>query len=77
LTVKVCPPIVRLPLLGGPGFAATLNVMLLLPVPEPELVTSSQSNPDDAVHEHELPVVSVIVPAPPLASNAWFVGASV
>jgi len=77
LTANVWPAIVRLPLRAAPGLAATLNVTVLLPVPEAELVTTIQSNADDAVHEHELPVVRVIVPAPPVASKAWFVGDSV
>ena len=70
LTVNVWPPIVRLPLRGGPAFAPTLKEMLLLPVPEVELVTTIQSNADDAIHVHELPVVSMVVPPPPLASKA-------
>jgi hypothetical protein len=76
LTVNVWPPIVRLPLRAGPPFALTLKVMLLLPVPEGELVSVTHSAVEAAVHVHEPPVVSVIVPAPPVASNDWLVGES-
>lgn len=67
---------IKVPVLAGPAFGATLNVTEPLPVPVAPLVIDSQSVLFDvAVHVHPPLAVTVTTPVPPLTSNAWLAGA--
>ena len=60
----------------GPALlVATLSVTVPLPVPDAPLVTAIQDGAElDAVHAHQLLVVTVTVAPPPAAANDWLPG---
>jgi hypothetical protein len=63
----------RAPLL----LVAAESVTVPLPVPDAPLVTVSQlGSPLVAVHEHQLPVVTLIDPVSPAVANSWLFGDS-
>jgi hypothetical protein len=70
-TVKVCPPMVRVPVRAAAGFAATLNATVPLPVPDAPLVTVNHAAFALAVHAHVFAdAVTVTVPVvPPSAAS--------
>jgi hypothetical protein len=73
-TVNVCAAMVSVPIRPEPGFGAALKLTVPFPVPDGALVIVSQSPLfDPAVHEHEVPVTTVIVtrPDPPAAGTDW------
>jgi hypothetical protein len=74
VTVNVFPPIVNVPVRAAPLLAATLNVTLPFPEPEPPAVTVIQGTFDAAVHAHALPAVTVTVPVPPAGAVASLAG---
>jgi len=76
LTVNVWPAIVAVVERAGPEFAAALSDTVPLPVPDAPLVTASQlGSLLTADHEHQLPVVTLTLAAPPLEVIDWLPGA--
>jgi hypothetical protein len=57
--------------------AVALNLTVLLPVPEAGAVTVIHGTLVVAVQEQAAPVVTVIVPFPPLAGTVWVSGRTV
>jgi hypothetical protein len=75
-TVKVCPPIVSVPLRAVPVFAATVNATEPLPVPDDPPVIVNHGTLAPAVHPHEpADAVTVTEPGPPVSPTVWAVGA--
>ena len=72
VTVKVCPPIVIVPVRAAPPLAAILKVTVPLPVPDPPPVTAIQGAFDVAVHAQSAPVDVVTATLPVPASAAAF-----
>jgi hypothetical protein len=65
--VNACSPTVTVAVRGGPSDAATLNVTVPGPVPDPPAVIATQVASVRADHEHVAPVVTLTDPEPPLA----------
>ena len=65
---------VMVPLRAAPVFALAENVTLPLPVPDVALVIEIHDAFAAAVHAQPVPVVTPIVPLPPLAAIVWLVG---
>ena len=71
VAVKTWPAIVTVADRVPPPFAAAVTTMVLLPVPDPALLTVSQlGSLLVADHTQPLPVVSAIDPLPPPTANA-------
>ena len=66
-TVNVCPAMVMVPDRAPPVFAAALNPIDPLPLPEAADVIVNHAAFDVAVHAHPFAAVIVTVPVPPLA----------
>jgi hypothetical protein len=74
-TVKVLPPRFSVPVrVEFPVLGATLKVTLPVPDPLTAPVMVIQESLLLASHEHPAVAVTVVLPAPPAASNAWLVG---
>ena len=69
VTVKVCPPIVIVPVRAAPPLAATLKVTVPLPVPDPPAVTAIQGAFEVAVHAQSAPV-DVVTPTLSVPASA-------
>jgi hypothetical protein len=70
-TVKVCPPIVRVPLRAAPVFAAAVKATLPLPVLDAPAVTVNQSAFARAVHAHVFAdAVTAIEPDAPVSATS-------
>jgi hypothetical protein len=67
-TTNARPPMVSVALRAGPVVGATENWTVPFPFPEPPLVIVIHDAPLDAVHSHPAPVVTAIVPEPPVCS---------
>jgi len=75
VTVKVCPAIVIVAeRVVAPVFAATLNAMFPLSVPEPPLVIVNHGALLTAVQGQPVPVRTATVPVPPDAVNVCALG---
>lgn len=74
MTLKVWPPIVSVPVLAAPIFAATANDTMPLPVPDVTELIEIHGAFDIADHPHPLVVVNVTDPVPPLAGTFWLLG---
>jgi len=72
--VNVWPPAVIVPVRAAPAFAPTLNATVPLPVPDPPLVIEIHDAPADAVHAHQVEVVTAKLPDPPPPSTDWLAG---
>lgn len=69
-TVKVCVPIVSVPVRAAPVFAAAVNVTVPLPVPEAPAATVSHAAFAVAVHAHVLAdAVTATEPGPPVSAT--------
>ena len=74
VTVNVCPAIVRTAVRAAvPVFAVTLKASVLVPLPLPPEVTVTQLALLDEVQAHPEGAVTVTVPVPAAAPNAWLV----
>jgi len=70
-TVKVCPPIVNVPVRAAPVFAATPNATVPLPVPDAPLVTVNHAAFALAVHAQLFAeAVTAIEPEPPASPTS-------
>jgi hypothetical protein len=67
--VNAWPPTVIVLVRAAPPFAATLNVTVPSPVPEPPLAIEIHDAPADAVQLHQLEVVTLKLPEPPALST--------
>lgn len=76
VTVTVWPPMVSVPVRGGPVVAATVNVTLPLAEPDVAPWMEIHGTAVDAVHAHALPAVTVTVAEPPVAPNVCDDGAT-
>jgi hypothetical protein len=75
VAVNVWPAIVAVALRDPAPFADAVNVTVPLPVPDAPLATVNQVvSLLAALHEHQLPVVTVIVAVSPDAASAMPVG---
>ena len=79
--MNVCPATVIVPERGAgvscgvaPVFAATLKLTVPLPVPDPPPVTVIQLAFDAALHAQFDPLVTLMLPLPPLFATVWLVG---
>jgi len=74
-TVKVCPPIVNVPVRAAAVFAATPNATAPLPVPDAPLVTVNHGALARAVHAHVFAeAVTATEPAPAVSATSWVFG---
>ena len=74
-TVKVCPPMVSVPVRAAAVFAATLNATVPLPVPEAPLVTVNHAALALAVHAQVFAdAVTVTDPAAAVSATSCVVG---
>ena len=62
--VNVCPATVMAPVRAMPVLAATVKLMVPLPVPAPDVI-EIQLSAVDAVHVHPVPAVIPTDPVPP------------
>jgi len=78
VTVKICPPIVSVPILCVPfGFAVTLKAVVPPPLPVAPLVIVSQVvSLLDAVQAQPFGAVMAVEPVPPAATTDWLPGES-
>jgi hypothetical protein len=72
--VNVCPAIVASTVRAPAALGAMLKTTVPLPVPELPLVIVSDGSLLTAVHEHQLPAVTVTLAVPPPDGIAWLAG---
>jgi len=77
VTANAWPPIVIMPLLAAPLFAATVKATAPFPVPEVTDPSTIQLLSDAAVHAQPSPAVTAALPAPPADAKFWPAGDSV
>src|SRR5581483_761014 len=75
VTVNVRPPTPIVPVRAPPPFAATVNAIVPLPLPDAPLVIEIHDAVDEAVQEQTAGAVTVKLPDPPLDPTDWLDGA--